>query len=145
MSYEAKTKPTEISVDDFIKANATDQKREDCYTLIHLMEKLTGKKAKMWGSSIVGFDSYHYKYTSGHEGDSCILGFSPRKAAISLYVFMPTKENEELLKNLGKYKMGKACIYIKKLADIDLKIGEKMCLSTIRYIQEKYPTNIAKN
>ena len=145
MSYEAKTKPTQISVDEFLKANTSDQKLEDSYTLIDLMERLTGHKANMWGPSIVGFGSYHYKYDSGHEGDSCILGFSPRKAAISLYVFMPTTENEELLKNLGKYKMGKACIYIKKLADIDLKILEKISLSTINYITEKYPINTTTN
>jgi hypothetical protein len=96
----------------------------------------------MWGPTIIGFGSYHYKYTSGHEGDTAILGFSPRKAAISLYVFMPTKENEDLLKNLGKYKMGKACIYIKKLSDIDLLILEKMCQATMAYIKENHQINL---
>lgn len=145
MPYEAKTKQTETSVLEFLSANVEGQKYEDCLTLIELMEKLTGKKAKMWGPSIIGFGSYHYKYDSGHEGDSCILGFSPRKAAITLYIFMPTTENQELLKNLGKYKMGKACIYIKKLTDIDLKKLEKICISTINYIQEKYSINTAIN
>jgi hypothetical protein len=101
-----------------------------------MMTKWSGFEPKMWGPSIVGFGKYHYKYASGHEGDSCILGFSPRKAAISLYVFMPSKENEVLLTKLGNYKMGKSCIYIKKLSDIDLKILEKICLSTINYIKE---------
>ena len=120
----------------------TRKKKQDSFELVKLLTKWSGFKPKMWGPTIIGFGSYHYKYTSGHEGDTAILGFSPRKAAISLYVFMPTKENEDLLKNLGKYKMGKACIYIKKLSDIDLLILEKMCQATMAYIKENHQINL---
>jgi len=102
------------------------------------MQDISGHEAKMWGPSIVGFGSYHYKYESGHEGDAPLIGFSPRKAAISLYVFTGLKEHENLLNDLGKYKMGKACIYIKKLSDIDKQKLVVLMTETINYLKLMY-------
>jgi hypothetical protein len=95
----------------------------------------------MWGPSIIGFGSYHYKYASGHEGNAPMLGFSPRKAAISLYVFTGLQEHRHLLDNLGKYKMGKACIYIKQLSDIDEKVLKTIMKESIRYLKATYSTS----
>ena len=109
-----KTNETEVDVTDFINSYVdNDQKKVDSFQLIELMRKWSGFEPKMWGPTIVGFGSYHYKYTSGHEGDAPLIGFSPRKATFSLYVYSPIKEHEHLLDNLGKFKMGKACIYVK--------------------------------
>ncbi|HKC67189.1 MAG TPA: DUF1801 domain-containing protein [Bacteroidia bacterium] len=134
-----KTTETKVNVKDFINSFVdNEQKKADSLQLIKLMQTWTGFEPKMWGSGIIGFGSYHYKYTSGHEGDAPLLGFSPRKAEISLYVFSPTEENKHLLYNFGKYKMGKACIYIKKLADIDISVLKKMCDATIDYLNKHH-------
>ena len=137
-----KTQTTDANVEDFINSFAdTEQKRKDSFELIKLMQDFTGYEPKMYGPSIVGFGKYHYKYDSGHEGDAPLVGFSPRKAAISLYVFtgyLGHSEQEEMLKNLGKFKMGKACIYVKKLSDIDLEVLKKLMGSTIEFLQKKY-------
>ena len=97
------------------------------------MKKWSGFEPKMWGPTIIGFGSYHYKYASGHEGDCLLIGFSPRKKAFSLYVYTPQQNNTELLHKLGKFKMGKACIYINKLLDVDLDVLEVLCKSTIHF------------
>lgn len=140
-----KTQTTDASVEDFINTFAdTEQKKKDSFELIKLMQDFTGYEPKMYGPSIVGFGNYHYKYDSGHEGDAPLVGFSPRKAAISLYVFtgyLGHSEQEEMLKNLGKFKMGKACIYVKKLSDIDLEVLKKLMGSTIEFLQAKYGNN----
>src|SRR5689334_16844211 len=108
-----KTTETNAGVAEFINRFAdSEQKRKDGFALIELMQKVTGHPPKMWGPSIVGFGNYHYKYESGHEGDAPLAGFSPRKSAISLYVFTGTEEHEYLLKGLGKFTMGKSCIYV---------------------------------
>ena len=134
MGKENKTKVTEIQVSDFIDSFVDDkQKREDSLQLIELMKKWSGFEPKMWGPTIIGFGSYHYKYASGHEGDCLLIGFSPRKKAFSLYVYTPQQNNIELLNKLGKFKMGKACIYINKLLDIDLDVLEVLCKSTIHF------------
>lgn len=134
-----KTSETEINVTDFINSFVeTDQKKQDSFRLVELMSEWTGFQAKMWGPSIIGLGSYHYKYASGHNGDAPLIGFSPRKAAISLYVFSQIEENKLLLDNLGKYKMGKGCIYIKKLSDINISTLEKLCISTIAYLNEHH-------
>ena len=139
MAKENKTKETRESVEEFIERFAdSEQKKKDSFELIKLMKKVTGEEPKMWGPSIVGFGSYHYKYDSGHEGDAPLCGFSPRKSAISLYVFTGLDSHEDLLENLGKFKTGKACIYVKKLADIDLKAVEKIIKETIKFLDEKY-------
>lgn len=136
---KTKTKPTGEDVLRFIqKFTDSDQKRTDSLKLIELMSEATGKPPYMWGPSIIGFDSYHYKYESGHEGDAPMLGFSPRKGAISLYVFTGLKDHAHLLDGLGKFTMGKACIYIKKLDDIDLKKLKIIMKHSIQYLQTKY-------
>ena len=137
---EIKTKQTDADVTQFINAFAdTEQKRADSFALLKLMQDFTGFEPKMWGPSIIGFGSYHYKSErSRQEGDWPLVGFSPRKAAISLYVYMGTKEQEQLIKDFGKFKMGKGCIYVKKLADIDQEVLKKIMAETIRFLREKY-------
>ncbi|MBP7269580.1 MAG: DUF1801 domain-containing protein [Bacteroidia bacterium] len=135
-----KTEPTQASVERFIRTFAnSEQKKKDSYELIDLMKKVSGHEPKMWGPSIIGFGSYHYKYASGHEGDAPIIGFSPRKAAISLYVYTGLEEHEHLLEGLGKYKIGKVCIYVNKLSDIDRQKLIRLMKESIRYIKTKYP------
>lgn len=137
---EIKTKVSDQSVSDFIHSFAdTEQKRNDSFKLIKIMEKVTGCEAKMWGASIIGFGSYHYKSErSAQKGDWPLVGFSPRKAAISLYVYSDTPEQKVLLDTLGKYKMGKSCIYIKKLSDINETVLQSMMLATIQFLKNKY-------
>jgi hypothetical protein len=135
-----KTKPTDVSVEDFINSFAdTEQKRKDSFELSKIMSDFTGFEPKMWGPSIIGFGCYHYKSDrSKQEGDWPLVGFSPRKAAISLYVYMGTKEQAYLLENLGKFKMGKACIYVKKLSDINIEVLKVLMGETIKHLQTKY-------
>jgi hypothetical protein len=138
----AKTKTTETtaSVKEFINSvTNTEQKRHDSYKLLKIMQDATGFEPKMWGPSIIGFGSYHYKYESGHEGDSAMVGFSPRKVAFSLYAFTGLDEHEHLLQNLGKFKVAKACIYFTKLSDINQAELKKLIKATIKYLQKKYP------
>ncbi len=137
---EIKTKQTNADVHEFINSFAdTEQKRKDSFDLLKLMQDLTGCEPKMWGSSIIGFGSYHYKSDrSSQEGDWLLIGFSPRKAAISLYVYTGSTQHEHLLKNLGKFKMGKACIYIKKLSDIDQNELKNLIKETISFLETKY-------
>ena len=137
---ELKTKQTAADVIGFINSFAdTDQKRKDSFELLNLMKDLTGFEPKMWGPTMIGFGSYHYKSDrSRQEGDWPLIGFSPRKAAISLYVFTGAREHEHLLEGLGKYKMGKACIYVKKLSDINQDVLKKIAKETISYLQSKY-------
>ena len=119
---EIKTKLTDVSVEDFLNSIADETRRADCFAVLELIRKATKTEAKMWGASIVGFGSYHYKYASGHEGDMCLVGFASRKDAIVLYLCGRDENVEELLPKLGKYKSGKGCLYIKKLADVDQKV-----------------------
>ena len=119
---ENKTKPTDASVQSYLAAIDDDTRRKDCVALAELMAKATKHPPTMWGSSIVGFGSYHYKYESGREGDSCLVGFSSRKGDISVYGLTAAVDAEALLAALGKYKAGKGCVYIKTLADVDLKV-----------------------
>ncbi|TRW26450.1 DUF1801 domain-containing protein [Flavobacterium zepuense] len=134
-----KTTETQVSVTDFINAYVeNDQKKQDSFQLIELMREWSGFEPKMWGPTIIGFGSYNYKYASGHQGTAPLIGFSPRKAEFSLYVYSPTEDNKHLLDNFGKYKIGKACIYIKKLSDIDIPILQKMCEATIAYLNEHH-------
>ena len=138
---ENNTKATGEDVIKFINNfSNTPQKIQDSLDLITLMEEASGHKAHMWGPSIIGFGSYHYKYASGHEGDAPVLGFSPRKAAISLYVFTGLDEHAHMLQNLGKFKMGKACIYVNKLGDINVDVLKNLMANTIAWIEKTYPT-----
>ena len=134
-----KTTETSASVTDFIKRFASsDEQQEDSFVLLQLIQKITGHEPKMWGPTIIGFGNYHYKYKSGHEGDAPLVGFSPRKAAISLYVFTGAPEHEYLLDKLGKFKRGKACLYIKKLSDIDQQKLTTLIKETIGYLKKLY-------
>ena len=137
---ELKTKLTELSVESFLEQVADEQVREDCFSIVKLMKKVTGTKPKMWGSAIVGFGQYHYKYESGHEGDMCLAGFSPRKQNITLYVLAGGIEAySDLLKKLGKHKTGKGCLYIKKLDDIDTGVLEKLIARSVDTLKKEYP------
>lgn len=134
-----KTQTTQKNVFDFINEFVdSEQKKQDSFDLIKLMTVTSGYEAKMYGPSIIGFGTYHYKYDSGHEGDAPLIAFSPRKAALSLYVYTGLKEHENLLEGLGKFKMGKACIYIKKLSDIDQQKLKIVMEESIKYLQNKY-------
>jgi hypothetical protein len=137
---ELKTKQTDADVRDFILSFAnTEQKQQDSFELLKLMQDCTGYEPKMWGDSIIGFGQYHYKSErSRQEGDWMLVGFSPRKAAISLYVYSNCSGQDELLKDLGKFKMGKACIYIRKLDDINREKLRKIIRSTVDYLKEKH-------
>ena len=137
---EIKTKQTGADVIEFINSFAdTEQKKKDSFELLKLMQNFTGYEPKMWGTSIIGFGQYHYKSDrSQQEGDWPLVGFSPRKSAISLYVYSGSKEHEHLLDDLGKFKMGKACIYVKKLSDINQEALKKLIKETINFLESKY-------
>ncbi|WP_426484414.1 DUF1801 domain-containing protein [Flavobacterium sp. 2] len=136
-----KTNETESSVTDFINTVENEQKRKDAFQLLSIVQELTGFEPKMWGPSIIGFGSYHYKYDSGHEGDAPLAGFSPRKAAMTVYFYLPEGKREELLSKLGKHTSSKACIYVKKLTDIDIEILKNIILLSMEYTQNLYPSN----
>lgn len=136
-----KTTETETSVIDFINTFVDDEtKRNDSFQLIKIMQSVTGFEPKMWGPSIIGFGSYHYKYASGHEGDAPLAGFSPRKAAISLYVYLSPENREDLLSKLGKHRAAKGCIYIKKISDINVEILNEMTSASVEYLLKLYPS-----
>jgi len=139
---EIKTKATDADVLEFIRTFAdSEQKRADSLSLLKLMGELSGFEPRMWGPTMIGFGSYHYKSErSRQEGDWPLIGFSPRKAAISLYVYTGLPEHGHLLEGLGKHKMGAACIYVKKLSDINLTVLEELIKATLAYMREKYPT-----
>jgi hypothetical protein len=139
MAAEIKTKATEVSVDDFIEAVPDPQRREDAKTVRAMFERLTGEPARMWGPTIIGFGSYHYKYESGHEGVMCRMGFSPRKAELVLYVLTGFAGQQALLARLGKHRTGKVCLYIKKLPDVDEAVLEEIATKALAHMNEKYP------
>lgn len=138
---EAKTKATTASVTDFIGAIDDEARRKDCKSLAALMKRVTGKAPKMWGAAIVGFDQYHYKYASGHEGESCVVGFSPRKGDLSIYLLAgyDSAEVQAMLAKLGKHKVGKACLYVKQLADVDLTVLEQLVAYSYAETKRRYP------
>jgi hypothetical protein len=135
---ELKTKVSKASVEKFLNSVKDEQKRKDSFKILEMMKKITKEEPKMWGPSIVGFGSYHYKYASGHEGDMCIAGFSPRKEALTIYLVPGFQKNKSLIQKFGKYKTGKSCLYIKKLADVDLKVLEKLISDSYKYMMKKY-------
>ncbi|CAH1195056.1 hypothetical protein PAECIP111891_00589 [Paenibacillus allorhizoplanae] len=141
MAYEAKMKETDNSVLEFIENVESVKKREDAYQLLDIFAEVTGYEAKMWGPSIIGFGTYHYKYASGHEGDAPLVGFSPRKAKISLYFATGDTDREELLKQLGKHEAAKACVYINKVADINVDILKALISQSVTFLQERYPSH----
>ena len=135
-----KTQPTQTNVAEFIRTFAdSEQKQKDSFELIEIMRKVTGCEPQMWGPSMIGFGKYHYKSErSRQEGDWPLVGFSPRKAAISLYVFSGMPEHEYLLEGLGKFKKGAACIYVKKLSDINFPVLKEIMKTTISFLKERY-------
>lgn len=139
--YEQKTKKTNQSVMEFIESVESPKKREDAYHLLQIFEETSGFEGKMWGPSIIGFGSYHYKYASGHEGDAPLIGFSPRKAKISLYFAPGDTDRETLLERFGKHTVGKGCVYINKLTDIDQEILKQLISQSIQFLQKTYPQN----
>ncbi|PGV63521.1 hypothetical protein COD94_15240 [Bacillus cereus] len=139
--YKLKTKETNNTVIEFIESVENLKKRENAYQLLDIFTETTGYTAKMWGPSIIGFGTYHYKYASGHEGDAPLVGFSPRKAKISLYFAAGDPKREELLKNFGKYTSGKSCIYINKMTDIDSNVLKALIKQSISFLKEAYPNH----
>ena len=135
---ELKTTATDANVIDFISGVAP-ARQADCEALIAMMQNVTKSPPKMWGGSIVGFGTYHYKYESGHEGDASLVGFSPRKQHIVIYIGPGFTSYPDLMAALGKHKTGQSCLYIKSLADIDIKVLEKLVAASVKYMREKYP------
>ncbi|RJF93688.1 DUF1801 domain-containing protein [Sphingomonas cavernae] len=136
---EIKTKATIASVAQFLGRVEPETKREDAKQIAAMMQRLSGYEPVMWGPSIVGFGSYHYRYDSGHEGDMARIGFSPRKDALTLYVVDSFDQYADLMARLGKYKTGKCCLYVKKLADIDLAVLEELIIASLACMDRKYP------
>ncbi len=128
---ELKTKPTDISVGAFIASLPDEQKRQDCLVILELMKEVTGAEPKMWGESIIGLGSHHYRYASGTEGDWFMVGFSPRKQNITIYLMYGVEDHPEIMKKLGKYKTGKACLYIKHISDIDLEALKELIILAV--------------
>lgn len=138
MGYELKTKLNDGDVKEFLDSVENDKRRQDAFQMLDMMKSITGEDPKMWGSSIIGFGTYHYVYASGQEGDWMAAGFSPRKTALTLYIMAGFPRFEELMKDLGTYKTGKSCLYIKKLEDVNLDILKKL-------IKESYEFTIENN
>ncbi|PEA54976.1 hypothetical protein CON64_09820 [Bacillus pseudomycoides] len=139
--YKLKTTETNNSVIEFIESVESPKKRESAYQLLDIFTETTGHTAKMWGPSIIGFGTYHYKYESGHEGDAPLVSFSPRKAKISLYFAAGDPKREELLKNFGKYTSGKSCVYINKVADIDITVLKALIEQSVSFLEATYPNH----
>ena len=137
---ENKTKPGKTSVTAFINAIEDRQKRSDAKKVMAMMRDATGSRARMWGASIVGFGSCHYRYDSGREGDFLITGLSPRKQALTVYIMPGFARFESLMKKLGKYKTGKSCLYIKRLSDVDEKTLKRLIVDSVKHMQKKYKT-----
>ena len=131
--------PVERAVDEFIEAVPDEQRRDDARTLCELMTDLTGEPATIWGSGIVGFGRYHYRYASGHEGDSCLAGFASRKGELTLYLTSEPMERGELMRKLGKHREGKGCVYLKNLDGIDLEVLGELVKLSAETIRRKYP------
>ena len=139
---ENKTKPTEIDPTDFVAAVESDRKRADAEVLLDFFERVTGLQPKMWGPSLIGYGRYHYKYESGREGDMLMTGFSPRKANLVMYIMPGYRSDamQEKLSRLGKHKLGKSCLYINKLADVDMDVLEEIVRDGVDYMRENYET-----
>ncbi len=134
-----KTEETKVSVKDFINGIEDEKKRKDGLELVKIFKKQTGLEPKMWGPSIIGFGSYHYKYPSGHEGDAPLAAFSPRSTALTFYFCASFDKREELLEKFGKHKTTKGCVYVKKLEDINIVILEKMIVNHLKHMKKLYP------
>ena len=133
---ELKTKVNDVSVEGFLNSVADEQKREDCFEILKLMKQVTKETPKMWGTSIVGSGSYHYKGASGREGDWMLTGFSPRKQNLTLYLMSGFDAHKDLLKKLGKYKTSVGCLYINKLADVDKKVLKELVAASVKTMKK---------
>ena len=131
---ELKTKPNEQSVEAFLNSVEDEKKRQDCFTILEIMKQITKAEPQMWGTSMVGFGTYHYKYESGREGDWFVAGFSPRKQNLTLYIMAGFSRYDELLSKLGKFKIGKSCLYIKKIEDVDLPTLKELIKQSVAYV-----------
>lgn len=129
---ELKTKKNDASVTEFLDAVPDEKKRKDCYAVLDMMKKVTRKEPKMWGGSIVGFGEYRYKYETGREGDWFLVGFSPRKQNLTLYVMSGFERFDELMSKLGKHKTGKSCLYINSLDDVDTKVLRELIAESVK-------------
>ena len=138
MMAELKTKLNKASVEKFLNSVKDEQKRQDSFKILEMMKKITKEEPKMWGPSIIGFGKYHYKYASGHEGDMCMAGFSPRKEALTIYILPGFEKNKSVMEKLGKYKTGKSCLYIKKLDDVDTNVLRQLISNSYKYMKQKY-------
>ncbi len=137
---ELKTKQTEASVEKYLDTIEDPRRRADCEAISALMKRATRCEPRMWGPSIVGFGSYHYRYETGHEGDACLAGFSFRKPEIVVYIAEDFESREELLQQLGKHRTGKVCLYIKRLSDIDVGVLEKLVKASLAEMRRRYPS-----
>jgi len=136
---ELKTQPSDDSIEAFLNGVADEKKRQDCFTILELMQQVTDTEPRMWGDSIVGFGSYHYKYASGREGDWFLTGFSPRKQNLTLYIMAGFDQYDALLEKLGKFKIGKSCLYIKKIEDIDLPMLRELVRQSVDHVVTSNP------
>lgn len=138
----AKTKATRVNIGTFLKSISDDERRNDCAILIKMLGRITGEKPAFWGPKIVGFGRYHYKYESGLEGDSCVIGFASGKPNISFYLVATGKNQKHNLLKLGKHRMGKACLYIRRLSDINLKVLEKLARESLQEMRRRYGKSV---
>ncbi|NJN83298.1 MAG: DUF1801 domain-containing protein [Caldilineaceae bacterium] len=136
---ENKTQPTDESVEAFLDRVSDEKKRQDCLTLLKLMHEVTGQAPQMWGTSIVGFGRFHYRYASGREGEMPLIGFSPRKQNLTLYIMDGFDEYDRLLEKLGKHSTGKSCLYIKRLDDVDLPTLQRLIVESVKHMVESNP------
>lgn len=141
-SNENKLHKTSESVETFLKAISDEQRRTDAMTLCGVLEKMTGKKPEIWGYGIVGFGNYHYKYESGREGDSSVIGFAPRKQNLVLYIVNGYHDYGPLLQKLGKHKIGKSCLYINRLSDIDMPVLNELMQQSLAHMKKTYQTDL---
>jgi len=137
--YEAKTKPTNSSVDAYVASIEDIDRRADCAALVELLKSATGFEPVMWGAGIVGFGSYHYRYASGHEGDACLAGFASRKTDLTIYIVAGFEGAEPLLARLGRHKTAKACLYVRRLADIDTNVLVQLVQRSVAEMQRRHP------
>lgn len=134
---ENKTQATSNSVAEFLDKVENPERKQDCQTIVAIMQQITGEQPVLWGPSIVGFGKYHYKYASGREGDFIVTGFSPRKQNLSLYIMAGFDQYDELLAKLGKYKTGKSCLYIKSLKEVDIDVLKELISASVTYMRNK--------
>jgi hypothetical protein len=138
---ELKTKPSSKSVEAFLDGIADNARRKDCYTLVDMMERVTGDKPTIWGTGSVGFGNYHYKYASGHEGDYFLVGFASRKSALTLYITAGVERFPKVVEKLGKHRAGKGCLYIKKLDDVNLSVLEDLLKKSVDHTKATYKSS----